>query len=128
MFLLRHSIDRCIAAFKHLADRAFFRPQYFKGFWINTLIWLFRSFLTDSLYGAVLMERCVKEAYGSESLLFGSLGTASTISGTKIAVTTMSVAQSRLCILSNYNGARRRTGYKHYRPQKVENEILICDA
>lgn len=86
------------------------------------------SFLTDSLYGAVEMEKCLKEAYGAESFLFGNSTTDSNISGTKIAVTSMSVADSRLCILSNYNGAESRTGYKHYRPHRIENEVLICDA
>jgi hypothetical protein len=68
------------------------------------------SLLTDSLYGATEMEECVKEAYGPDTPLFGSLGSVSRVSGTKIAVTTMAVSNSQLCILSNYNSRQTRKG------------------
>tara|TARA_R110002003_G_scaffold572_2_gene20516 strand:- start:2925 stop:3194 length:270 start_codon:yes stop_codon:yes gene_type:complete len=89
------------------------------------------------------MEVCVREAYGSHNLLFGSFGNGIGVSGIKIAVTTMAVSNSRLCILSNYNGKGHRQGnmsehssslnltvqgYKHYRPSYGEEEILVRDA
>jgi hypothetical protein len=54
------------------------------------------------------MEACVKEAYGAKTLLFGSLGSGLGVLGAKIAVTTMTVLDSQLCILSNYNGGGKR--------------------
>ena len=72
------------------------------------------SLLTDSFYGAANMEACVKEAFGSDTALFSSTTSNTGISGPKVAVTTMAVSNSRLCILSNYNGVGVRKGEKLY--------------
>jgi hypothetical protein len=110
MFLARRNIGECIAVFKHLARRVFsLRNQYGSSIFARILAFL-SSLLTDSQYGATEMEECVKEAYGPDALLFGSSGSGSGISGTKIAVTTMGVSNSQLCILSNYNGRESRKG------------------
>jgi len=55
------------------------------------------------------MEACVKEAFGSDTPLFGCPEPGG-IMGAKVAVTTMTVSSARLCILSNYNGAGARQG------------------
>jgi hypothetical protein len=110
MFLLRRTVDECITAFKHLAERVFSHHNHFGGSFCAKFLGFLSSLLTDSLYGAREMEECVKEAYGTDSLLFGCLGTTPGVSGTKIAVTTMAVSNSRLCILSNYNGGGSRNG------------------
>jgi hypothetical protein len=145
MFLLRRDISDCIIAFKRLAGKVFSRYNKFGSSMFARLLGLLSSVATDSLYGDKEMEECVKEAYGPNTLLFGSLGSVSRISGTKIAVTTMDVSNARLCILSNYNGRQDRKGkcptlvptstlannskgYKHYRPFKVEDEVLVRDA
>jgi GTP-dependent phosphoenolpyruvate carboxykinase len=62
--------------------------------------------VTDSLYRASEMETCVKEAYRGTNLLFSSLGLGNL--GAKVAVTTIIVLDSQLCIISNYNRARNR--------------------
>jgi hypothetical protein len=72
------------------------------------------SLLTDSLYGAVEMEACVKEAFGSDTALFSFIESDAGMLGPKVAVTTMTVLNSRLCILSNYNGAGIRQGKNLY--------------
>jgi hypothetical protein len=110
MFLLRRDVSDCINAFKRLARRVFARHDRFGSSLFAKLLRFLSSLLTDSLYGATEMEECVKEAYGSNTLLFGSLVPFSRVSGTKIAVTTMAVSNSRLCILSNYNGRGTREG------------------
>ena len=68
------------------------------------------SLLIDSLYGAAEMEACVKEAFGSDTALFGFKESNAGMSGPKVAVTTMTVSNERLCILSNYNGTGSRRG------------------
>jgi hypothetical protein len=145
MFLLRREVSDCITAFKRLAGKAFSRHNQFSSCIFTRLLGFVSSLLTDSLYGATEMEECVKEAYGPDTLLFGSLGSVSRVSGMKVAVTTMAVSNSRLCILSNYNGRQTRKGissrltlatisadynkgYKHYRPLRVEDEVLVRDA
>jgi hypothetical protein len=145
MFLLRREVSDCITAFKGLAGKAFSCQNPFGSSIFARLLGFVSSLLTDSLYGATKMEECVKEAYGPDTLLFGSLGSVSRVSGIKVAVTTMAVSNSRLCILSNYNGRQTRKGigsrlklatiladsnkgYKHYRPLRVEDEVLVRDA
>jgi hypothetical protein len=110
MFLLRRNIDECIVIFKQLAERVFLPRQSFGNALVAKLYGFLSSLLTDSLYGAAEMETCVKEAFGSDAALFGSIQSDVGISGLKVAVTTMAVSNSRLCILSNYNGAGVRQG------------------
>ncbi|KAJ5022557.1 acyl transferase/acyl hydrolase/lysophospholipase [Bipolaris maydis] len=111
MFLLRRSLDECIDIFRQLSERVF-APRSILGnsLFANTYGFLY-SLLTDSFYGAAEMEACVKEAFGSNTTLFGSNTSNTGISGPKVAVTTMAVSNSRLCILSNYNGVGRRLLY-----------------
>jgi hypothetical protein len=110
MFLLRREISDCIDAFNCLAKRVFARHELFGNSLLAKVLRFLSSLLTDSLYGATEMEECVKEAYGIDTSLFGSLVPFSRVSGMKVAVTTMAVSNSRLCILSNYNGRRTREG------------------
>ncbi|KAI1676214.1 hypothetical protein KJE20_14192, partial [Pyrenophora tritici-repentis] len=128
MFLLRRSLDECIDIFKQLSKRVFVpRPLPGNFLFANMYRFLY-SLLTDSFYGAVKMEACVKEAFGSNTTLFSSNTSNTGISGLKVAVTTMAVSNPKLCILSNYNGAGVRKGYHHYRASCVNEETLICDA
>ena len=113
MFLLRRNMDECIAVFKQLAKRVFLPRQSFGIAPFAKIYGFLSSLLTDSLYGAAEMEACVKEAFGSDTL-FGSIEPDVGISGPKVAVTTMAVSNSRLCILSNYNGAGVRQGESLY--------------
>ena len=52
------------------------------------------------------MEAYVKEVFRLDATLFGSIASDVGISGLKVVVTIIAVSNSRLCILSNYNGAR----------------------
>jgi hypothetical protein len=108
MFLLRRSIQECITIFTKLAQQVFSARSNLRGSFLARVHSFILSLVTDSLYGASEMEMCVKEAYGGETLLFGSLGSGLGNLGAKIAVTTMTVSDSQLCILSNYNGAGKR--------------------
>lgn len=110
MFLLRRNMDECIAIFKQLAKRVFLPRQSFGSCLLTKLYGFLSSLLTDSFYGAAEMEACVKEAFGSDTALFGFVESDAGMSGPKVAVTTMTVSNSRLCILSNYNGAGVRQG------------------
>ncbi|KAF2818094.1 hypothetical protein CC86DRAFT_399402 [Ophiobolus disseminans] len=110
MFSLRRNIHECIEVFKHLAQRIFSRHNRFGDSVFAKLFGFLSSLLTDSLYGADEMEACVKEAFGLDARLFGSSSSNSPVSGLKIAVTIMTVSNSRLCILSNYNGGGVRQG------------------
>jgi hypothetical protein len=114
MFLLRRDMDECITIFKQLANRVFLPRQSFRNCAFAKVYGFLSSLLTDSLYGAAEMEACVKEAFGSDTALFGFIESDAGISGPKVAVTTMTVSNSRLCILSNYNGARVRQGKNSY--------------
>jgi hypothetical protein len=106
MFLLRHSVEECATTFKRLARRVFRRPCRFRSALLGRIHGFILSLVTDSLYGAANFEACVREAYGEDTNLFGNPGW--NVSGSKYAVTTMTVSDSRLCILSNYNGLGRR--------------------
>jgi hypothetical protein len=110
MFLLRRSLSECITAFKRLATKAFSRHRRFGHSLLGRALDFLSSLLTDSTYGATEIEQCVKEAFGSDGLLFGNVKTTPGVSGIKIAVTTMTVSDSQLCILSNYNGSGTRQG------------------
>jgi hypothetical protein len=110
MFLLRRNLDECIALFKQLANRVFRPRQPLGSSPLAKVYGFLSSLLTDSLYGAAEMEACVKEAFGSDTALFGFTEPGAGMSGAKVAVTTMTVSSARLCILSNYNGAGVRQG------------------
>ena len=110
MFLLRRSLQDCTATFKKLAKQVFARRDWFGGPFLAKLFEFLSTLVTDSLYGAREMEACVEMAYGAEKLMFGNPGSSLGISGLKIAVTAMAVSDSRLCILSNYNGIGPRRG------------------
>ncbi|CAN9376446.1 unnamed protein product [Alternaria alternata] len=128
MFLLRRNLDECIAIFNQLAQRVFHPRRPFGSSPLAKVYGFLSSLLTDSLYGAAEMEACVKEAFGPDATLFGFTESGARMSGAKVAVTTMTVSSARLCILSNYNGAGVRQGYKHHRASHIEDETLICDA
>lgn len=110
MFLLRRSLQDCTTTFKKLAKQVFARRDWFGGPFFAKLFEALSTLLTDSLYGAKEMEACVETAYGAGKLMFGNPGSSLGVSGLKIAVTTMAVSNSRLCILSNYNGIGPRRG------------------
>jgi hypothetical protein len=118
MFLLRRNLDECVAIFKQLAKRVFRPRQPFGSSPLAKVYGFLSSLLTDSLYGAAEMEACVKEAFGSDTALFGFAEPSAGMSGAKVAVTTMTVSSARLCILSNYNGAGVRQG---------ENLVPSCE-
>jgi hypothetical protein len=113
MFLLRRSIDECIAVFKQLAKRVFLPRQSFGIALFAKISSFLSSLLTDSLYRAAKMEVCLKEAFRLDAL-FSSIESNVGISRPKVAVTTMAVSNSSLCILSNYNGAGVRQGESLY--------------
>lgn len=110
MFLLRRNMAECIATFKKLSKRVFLPRQSFGNSILAKLFGFLSSLLTDSMYGAGEMEACLKEAFGSDTTFFGFIESDAHISGSKVAVTTMTVSSSRLCILSNYNGVGFRQG------------------
>lgn len=114
MFLLRRDMDECITIFKQLANRVFLPRQSLGSCVFAKIYGFLASLLTDSLYGAAEMEACVKEAFGSDTALFGFKESIAGMSGPKFAVTTMTVSNARLCILSNYNGAGSRQGKNMY--------------
>lgn len=121
MYLLRRNMDECIVIFKQLARRAFIPRQSFGDCLVAELYGILSSLLTNSLYGAAKIAACVKEAFGSDAALFGSIESNAGISGLKVAVTKMAVPNSSLCILSNHNGAGVRQGKIEYTIFGYEN-------
>jgi hypothetical protein len=108
MMFLRRPLVECISLFEKLAQRIFW-IRTCKPLFAKTYFFL-KSLLTDSLYGANEIEDCVKEAYGAQTVLFNGLGNTSGELRARYAVTSMSVSTSRLCILSTYNGSKKRNG------------------
>ena len=49
------------------------------------------------------MKACVKNAYGVNSRIFGTIELG--VTGIKVTIIAITVSNSKLCILSNYNGA-----------------------
>lgn len=114
MFLARQSLNKCIDTFHILAQRVFSARRLFGNSFLGKAYSALLCLLTDSFYGSSEMEACVTEAFGPSARLFDGqshLG----LSGGKFAVTTMQVSNSRLCILSNYNGVGKRLGRNPYR-------------
>jgi hypothetical protein len=95
---LRKSISKYVSIFKTLAKRAFSKPVR-----RSKLLNIITLLITDSLYGSLEIEACVKEAYRPATPLFSGLGYPSGKLETKFAVTTMTVATSKLYLLSTYN-------------------------
>ncbi|EMD85640.1 hypothetical protein COCC4DRAFT_66816 [Bipolaris maydis ATCC 48331] len=110
MFLLRRNIAECITTFKKLSKRVFSPSQSFRNSILAKFYGFITTLLTDSIYGAGEIEAYVKEVFGSDTTFFSFLESEEHISGPKVAVTTMTVSSSRLCILSNYNGVGVRQG------------------
>ncbi|KAF2802657.1 FabD/lysophospholipase-like protein, partial [Mytilinidion resinicola] len=102
--LAQRSIDKSASMFSTLAKRIFPVRGKCRGSLCARIIAFLRSWLTDSRYGSVEIKACVKEAFGAEHKMFNR----PRVSGTKVAVTTTTVDDSRLCILSNYNGVGTR--------------------
>jgi hypothetical protein len=108
MFSLRKTIEECIETFNELAKKVFARHSALSSSVLSRFRGLLSSLLTDSLYGATEMEASVQRAYGEHTRLFGAPEGSLITSGSKYAVTTMSVSESKLCLLTNYNGMGTR--------------------
>jgi|SRR5690242_11967886 len=107
MLMLGRSVSNCINTFDNMVQRVFQNKR--NNHWIVKAVLGLRSFLTDSTYGAANIEACVKEAYGTGNI-FGERLNSQQLSSLKCAVTTMTVADSKLCLLTNYNGPMHRDG------------------
>lgn len=108
MMFLRRTILECLSLFETFSNQVFF-PRGQRNI-LSRLFAIVSSLVTDSRYGPTEIERCSREAYGSDTTLFNGLGHPSGRSATKFAVTAMSVSTSKLCILSTYNGKQNRHG------------------
>ena len=87
MFLLRQSLDECIDIFRQLSERVFAPHSILGNSLFANMYGFLYSLFTDSFYGAAEMEACVKEAFGSNTTLFGFNTSNTGISGPKVAVT-----------------------------------------
>ena len=105
----------------------------------------FRCWLSDGCYDIELLERSLKEIFGSNRRLFDA-DTAG-VSGQKVAVTATTLSDASTYIFSNYNGRPRNRscgeshgtessdpwglttiGYKHIRADQIQNEPFIWEA
>src|SRR5690349_1042825 len=102
MILLGRSLTASISIFDAMVQRVFGLSG--RDSRLCTLFSYLRSLFTDSIYGAATIEGCVKETYGSNVALFGKRDPSQKVSSLKCAVTTMTVFDSKLCLLTNYNG------------------------
>lgn len=110
MFLSRRKLTECRSIFNNLALRVFRSCRRVRLPIIDKLLDYLYMLVTDSLYGSRAIEDCVKEAYGSDKTLFGCNALNGGVSGIKVGVTAITIPNSRLCILSNYNGNNHRQG------------------
>jgi hypothetical protein len=104
---------------------------------------IFNYYVEDGKYDTSILESALQEALGSDPL-FGP--TISRVSGMKFAVTTTTISDATLCLISNYNGegqnstdssrsgfevvdqAKEILGYKHLREKKATDSILLWEA
>ncbi|KAI9766696.1 MAG: hypothetical protein M1840_006340 [Geoglossum simile] len=129
LFLGGRSIKYCISTFDRLAKPIFVLRKRVRRSFCSLISHLFTSWLADSRYDASVLQACLKEVYGEDRRMFGIAE--SEPSGTKVAVTATTISDATLCIFSNYNGAgmrRKDCGYKHFRPDDPEDEIMIYQA
>jgi hypothetical protein len=112
-------MSKCLSLFEALATKVFARPRN------GLLSWLYgtmSSLITDSRYGSYQIEKCINEAYGERTAFFNGLGHESGRSGTKFAVTTMTVSTSQLYLLSSYNGNGDRKGWSTRKSADMETD------
>lgn len=108
MILLGRSLMTSISLFDEMVQRVFWQDCRKSRF--CRMFSCLRSLFTDSIYGAKAIETCVKEAFGTDVALFGKRVSSQKVSSLKCAVTTMTVFDSKLCLLTNYNGPSQREG------------------
>ena len=100
------SVRDCIKIFDRLGKRVFASRNNHRRSLFARILHFFASLLRDSRYGNLEMKACVRNAYGVNGRMFGAIE--SGVAGIKVAVTAITVSDSKLCILSNYNGAGAR--------------------
>ncbi|KAH7016629.1 acyl transferase/acyl hydrolase/lysophospholipase [Macrophomina phaseolina] len=128
LFLERRSPDQCLALFELLAKRVF-PPDTSNGFsFYRKIMESLTAFLGSGKYDATVLEACLEEVYGKDRRLFAS--PPSGISGTRVAITSVSAQSGDLLLFTNYNGNSRQdhVGYEHVRPLRINDEVLIKEA
>ncbi|KAI9676515.1 MAG: hypothetical protein M1817_000673 [Caeruleum heppii] len=128
IFLCQWSVERGIQAFDVLTKKFFGAGRQ-----NQSTLTRFRSLLScwysDGYYDATNLEKTLAEIFGTTRRIFDT--TAGAVSGVKVAVTATTISDATPYIFSNYNGkeiAGGECGYKHLRPQGVDDEILIWEA
>jgi len=138
-------VKRCTKTFNDLI-RDFFGIHMTKGSGLLTRLRdLFRCWLTDGCYDVGKLESSLKDVFGINRRLFDvdRFGP----SGQKVAVTATTLSDAFTYIFSNYNGRPRERncgtyirmpyhaayssssqGYKHVRPNEIENEPFVWEA
>jgi hypothetical protein len=142
LFHCRSNPDATLSRFEGFARRIFANKPSNKTF-CDAFCTFIRSWFRDSLYDSVVLEDALKDAFGITRRLFGVVNGLAT--STKIGITATSVATSRLCIFSNYNGVGAREtsagtdgdaiydekldlGYRLLRPQRSYDEPFLWEV
>jgi hypothetical protein len=112
-------LDACLERFEGFARRIFASRPSKEGL-CDKFCRFIRSWFSDNLYDSAALEEALKEAFGTTRRLFDV--TNDRVLSTKIAIMATSVADSRLCIFSNYNGVRARQTCSDMEPAVAEEE------
>ncbi|XMA20786.1 hypothetical protein WAI453_013577 [Rhynchosporium graminicola] len=121
------SLQECLDFFRKFAI-VIFPPKTVLGRSICAVFRRILSFyLEDSKYNSSVLEDALKKALGLDPA-FGSVGLRT--SGMRFAVTTTTITDATLCLISNYNGLsqERKSGYKHLRAARSTEEIRLWEA
>jgi hypothetical protein len=93
------SPNECLTFFRKFAKVIF--PRKRSGYSICALVRrIFTYYVEDGKYDTSVLESALQEAIGWEPLF----GPATRVSGMKFAVTTTTISDATLCLISNYNG------------------------
>jgi hypothetical protein len=107
LFILRWDVLKCSKTFETLARRIFAKRRPMTSWWskVKTAV---RCWVSDGAYDPLVMETCLKEAFGVMRRVFDAFP--GVPSGTRVAVTTASISNASTFIFANYNGSSTRNG------------------
>lgn len=147
IFIKLWDIGHCTEVFDTFT-RQFFGVHLTKGRgFLSRVRDYFRCWLSDGCYNVVVLEEMLKSIFGAEQRIF-DINT-KRISGCKVAVTATTLSDASAYLFTNYNGGgiRERNcgssgiallkrlcradpliGYKHVRPERIEDEPFLWEA
>ena len=147
LFIRRWDVKYCTRIFDTLTRQIFRRRTNGHVNFFQRVRHVLRCWLLDGHYDVRALEESLKENFGLEQRMFDYTGNAS---DTKVAVTATTISDASAYLFSTYNNSSVRSkdcgeygrlngaanvatkssesGYKHLRPERIEDEPHVWEA